>query len=225
MSGLEAIFGVVTGGAGLVSLGMQLTDSARKLRRFYQTAKNAPKALNELSETMDTMVTLLHLINQYQGLQAQTPTQNLTQVVISRCVAECERCSDDVTKVLDKMQSHMDKRERLRGRLYFAFEEQDIKELSDRLEKAKGSLTLAYTVQSSISTRCLLYQSEELNKKQNQVLVLGEQIVAQLQAPASPDDQDAMAADSAARTEKKGRPPYTSYQVIRYELYACRLTI
>lgn len=200
MFGFEAIFGVVTGGAGLVSLGMQLTDSAMRLRRLYQTVKNAPKAVCELSEKLETMVTMLHLLNQHQCLQ----TQNPTQLVVTRCIAECERCSQDAQKLIEKIQSRIEE-QRLRGRIYFAFKDQDIRELSDRLEKAKSSLTMAYTVQSSIATQYLLYQHDEHKKKQSEMMALGEQVLQQFQIRASPDDQQIVVAGSTARTAKEGK--------------------
>ncbi|KAJ4385412.1 hypothetical protein N0V93_009840 [Gnomoniopsis smithogilvyi] len=179
MSGFEAIFGVVSGGAGLVSLGMQLTDSAMRLRKLYRTAKTAPKALNELSEKLETMVMLLHLLNQHQSLQIK----NLIQPVIARYIAECERCSQDVQQLIEKIQGRVEE-QKVRGRIYFVFKEQDIRELSNRLEEAKSSLTMAYTIQISMSTQYLLYQNEEHKKAQDQMLSLGEKVLDQLQCAA-----------------------------------------
>lgn len=201
MSGFEAIFGVVTGGVSLVSLGVQLADSAMRLRRLYQNVKNAPKALNELSEKLDTMGTILHLLDQQQRLQPPS----MTQAVIARCVSECERCSRDIQEMIEKMQSRI-KEQKFRGRVYFVFKDQDIAELSDRLEKAKSSLTLAHTMQISMSTQYLLYQNQEQMRSQKNILAVNERVLNQLQARSSPDGQDIVVTSSITRTANRGTP-------------------
>lgn len=55
MSGVEAILGAASAGAGLLSLGIQLCEEAMKLRRLYHTAKNAPEVLARLAFDLETM--------------------------------------------------------------------------------------------------------------------------------------------------------------------------
>lgn len=220
MSGFEAVFGVVTGGAGLVSLGMQLADSAMRLRRLYQNVKNAPKALNQLSVKLDTMSTILHLLDQHQRLQPPS----LTQAVIARCVSECEQCSQDIQRVIDSIQSRIEE-QRFRGRLYFVFKDQDIADLSDRLEKAKSSLTLAYTMQTSISTQYLLHQNQEQMRGQKDILAVNEQVLNQLRVRSSPDGQDVVVTSSTTRTAKRGRPSIPSTnQIMNHTILSRSLT-
>lgn len=65
MSGIE-VFGVVTGGAGLVSLGLQLGDNARRLKKLYHTVKDAPESLQLLSFELETMALSLELLQRQQ---------------------------------------------------------------------------------------------------------------------------------------------------------------
>lgn len=220
MSGFEAIFGIVTGGAGLVSLGMQLADSAMRLQRLHQNIKNAPRVFNELSEKLDTMATILHLLDQHQRLQPQS----LTQAVIARCVSECERCSQDIQQLIDKIQNRFEEQS-FRGKIYFVFKDQNITELSDRLEKAKSSLTLAYTMQTSISTQYLLYQNQEQMRSQKNILAVNERVLKQLQARSSPDGQDIVVTSSISRSAKRGRPSISqSQQIVNNEILSYSLT-
>jgi len=48
MSGAEAILGVVSAGAGLLSLAIQLGESAQKLKSFTDSMRNAPVTLRDL---------------------------------------------------------------------------------------------------------------------------------------------------------------------------------
>lgn len=220
MSGFEAIFGIVTGGAGLLSLGIQLADSAMRLRRLHQIVRNAPKALSELSEKLDTMGTILHLLDQYQRLQPQS----LTQAVIARCVSECERCSKDIQQLIDKIQNRFEE-QGFRGKIHFVFKDQDITELSDRLEKAKSSLTLAYTIKTSISTQYLLYQNQEQMRSQKIILAVNERVLNQLQARSSPHGQDIVVTSSISRSAKRGRPSISqSQQIVNNKILSYLLT-
>lgn len=48
---MAELLGVVSAGAGLVSLSSQLLDSAQKLKRFYDDGVNAPETLEKLGLT------------------------------------------------------------------------------------------------------------------------------------------------------------------------------
>jgi hypothetical protein len=48
MSGVEAIVGLAASGAGLLSLGIQLGESAMKLRKAYGMVTDAPKTVSKL---------------------------------------------------------------------------------------------------------------------------------------------------------------------------------
>lgn len=158
MSGVEAIFGVVTGGAGLVSLGLQLADSAKRLKKMYHTLKDAPKSLQELSFDLETMALSLDLLDQ----QRQRQGQNCTESIFLRCLATCQQRTQEIQQLVDSMTRRMESRARLRGKLYFAFKDQDVADLFGRLEKAKSSLQMAYAMYQSEVTHDLVARQEKM---------------------------------------------------------------
>lgn len=168
MSGVEAIFGVVTGGAGLVSLGLQLGDSAKRLRKMYNTMKGAPKALDTLSFELETMALSLQLLEQ----QRQRLGSNSMEVVFERCLAMSQERTQEIQQLIDKMTCHMEKHARLRGKLYFAFKDQDVEELLCRLEKVKSSLQMAYAMyQNEVAHNTLAQHSKLLHGIQTRLLI------------------------------------------------------
>lgn len=168
MSGIEAVFGVVTGGAGLVSLGLQLGDSAKRLKKMYNTVKDAPKALETLSFELETMALSLQLLDQ----QHQRLGSNSMEIVFARCLAMSQERTQVIQQIVDKMTRHMENHSRLRGKLYFAFKDQDVERLLCRLEKVKSSLQMAYAMyQNEVAHEILARHSQILHGVQTRLLV------------------------------------------------------
>lgn len=138
MSGIEAVFGLAASGAGLVSLGLQLCESAMKLRKIYNTVKEAPITVSSLVISLETMGLAL------RELERSRQRDNRCDALLERCITTCQQSTAHIGRLVDKMESHLAGHARIRGQLYFAFKERDIKELLDDLEKAKSSLELAY---------------------------------------------------------------------------------
>ncbi|KAI1615486.1 hypothetical protein EDD36DRAFT_485823 [Exophiala viscosa] len=143
MSGVEAIFGVVTGGAGLLSLGVELGQSAAKLRRLYHAVKDAPKTIVLLVFDLETMAMAL------SELEKTRQRDSSTRTILERCIMRCRQSTAEVKQLVDKMERCIAKHSRLRGKLYTAFKERDVKELLDDLERAKSTLEFAYTMYHS----------------------------------------------------------------------------
>ncbi|KAI1621980.1 hypothetical protein EDD37DRAFT_652334 [Exophiala viscosa] len=140
MSGVEAILGIVTGAAGLLSLAIELGESAEKLRRLYHGVKGAPKTIEVLMVDLETMSMALCEVERTR--QRDTSTS----AILERCIFRCQQSTGTIKHVVEKMESCIAKHNRLRGKLYTAFRERDVKELLDDLERAKTSLHLAYTM-------------------------------------------------------------------------------
>lgn len=158
MSGFEAVFGVVTGSVGLVSLGLQLGDCARRLNKMYHSIKDAPKSLQRLSFDLETLAMCLQMLEQRR--QHQGPLDD----VLVRCVTACQQATDETQRLVDKMARRLDEKAK-RGRLYIVFKEQDTQDLLTDLERTKSSIQLAY----------MMYQAEEQRQRdeaQNQLLTL-----------------------------------------------------
>jgi hypothetical protein len=52
---MAELFSAVASGAGLISLALQLMETAQKLHSLYHTAKDAPDAVKHLSFELTTM--------------------------------------------------------------------------------------------------------------------------------------------------------------------------
>lgn len=137
MSGAEAIFGVVSGGAGLASLAIQLGDCAVKLKRVYYAAKSAPRTIERLIFGLETMAMALSELEQHRQRHIHDGA------LLFRCITECQHSTTDIQRLVDKMERYMTSYGKV-GRMYTVFHERDVKELLDELERAKSSLELAY---------------------------------------------------------------------------------
>ena len=151
MSGFEAVIGVVASGAGLASLSIQLTESAFKLKRIYDAAKDAPRAISDMVADLDTMAMAL------RQLEQQCQRGYSAEALLTRCVAACKTRAAEIQRLVDKMEASM-KRHPKTGRLYSAFKQRDVKELLDNLERAKTTLGLAHTI----------YHAEEQRQRDQQ---------------------------------------------------------
>ncbi|EXJ67483.1 uncharacterized protein A1O5_09496 [Cladophialophora psammophila CBS 110553] len=172
MSGVEAVFGIAASGAGLLSLSIQLFESAAKLKRIYHAARDAPRTISRLLFGLETMAMALRQLEQYR--QQRTASDAL----LARCIAECELHTSDIRELIDKMDDRLSKAAKIGGRLYAAFKHRDVKELLDGLEKAKSSLELAY----------MMYLSEEQRRRDQaytDMLALHGTLINGLQTPFS----------------------------------------
>ena len=137
MSGVEAIFGVIAGGASFVSLAIQLGESAAKLKKIYHGARNAPQTITRLIFGLETMSMALEELKQH----GQHGTHN--GALLARCITECQQSTAEIQQLVDKMERYIANYGRV-GKLYTAFKERDTKELLNDLEGAKSRLELAY---------------------------------------------------------------------------------
>ncbi|OAP63344.1 hypothetical protein AYL99_02571 [Fonsecaea erecta] len=138
MSGVEAVFGIAASGAGLLSLGIQLMESAAMLKKIYHAARDAPRIIATLQFSLETMALALRQLEQRR--QQRTASDTL----LARCIVECELHTAEIQELINKMDERLSKDFKLGGRLYAVFKQRDVKELLDGLEKAKSSLELAY---------------------------------------------------------------------------------
>ena len=138
MSGVEAIFGVVTGGVGIISLALQLGDCAVRLKKLYHTAKDAPDRLRRLSSEMETMSIALEQIEIHR-LQ-----DNHAEYLLGRCIEICQQDIVDIERLVVRLENKIAKYSRGAGRVYAAMKGDEVKELLDGLERSKSSLQFAY---------------------------------------------------------------------------------
>jgi hypothetical protein len=134
---MAEIFAAVASGAGLLSLAIQLLESSRKLKGFYDTSKDAPQAVADLSFELETMSLSLHQLEKHR--RADT----LDDSLLDRCVITCTRMTAKVEAAIAKME-HLLKRFRGVGMVYSAFKEPEMRKLLEELEHAKSSMLFAY---------------------------------------------------------------------------------
>jgi hypothetical protein len=88
MSGGQDVLGMVAGGASLLSLSVQLAESAATLKRLYHDTRNAPEALNDLAHGIESVSLDLKLIE--RNGQAETYGADLLDPV-PRAVPKARR--------------------------------------------------------------------------------------------------------------------------------------
>jgi hypothetical protein len=134
---MAEIFGAVASGAGLVSLSMQLLESAQKLKGFYDSARDAPETLEYLYHDLETMSLALQQFERYR--QSDVPGNEL----LHRCIVTCERSVRSIANAVEKV-DRLIRRARFAGRIYMGFKEPEVKRLLQEMERAKSSMSLAY---------------------------------------------------------------------------------
>ncbi|KAK5119256.1 hypothetical protein LTR85_007870 [Meristemomyces frigidus] len=144
---MAELLGVVSAGAGLVSLSGQLLDSAQKLKRFHDDATNAPRALQKLGFDLRTIALLLRELERYR-LHNDDGSDGL----LMRCMSRLQEEVKDVQVLVQSLGRRLDK-SRIAGRLSKAFKEPEIRKCLVGLEHAKSSVLLAH----QIYTQCLVF--------------------------------------------------------------------
>lgn len=119
---------------------MQLAESAMKLDKLYRAARNAPHTIARLVHDLETMAIALH---QLEEDRQRTGDNGL---FLMRCITACQHSIAQVKQLVDKMERCLKDHVKIGGRAYIAFEERDVRELLDDLEKTKSSLQLTYTM-------------------------------------------------------------------------------
>lgn len=139
MSGAEAIVGVVSGGAGLLSLSIQLLDSAKQLKAFCDDVKNAPEMLEMTVFGLETMAGALEQI-EHQIQNGETAQQNL----VKRCLKTCRSIVARIVDTAVKMQRYMSKFRM--GKFLVAFKKDGLDDLLKELDRARSSLHLVLNI-------------------------------------------------------------------------------
>lgn len=135
---MAELLGVVSGGAGLASLAIQLLGSVREIRGLYRSFKDAPEFLED---TLSDLETFGHTL---QELERDRQSHNaVNSETVGRCVRTCQRAVGRVRLAVTKLEAAM-KKSKTRGRLSTAFQQPEVSQLSDELDKAKTSLAWAF---------------------------------------------------------------------------------
>ena len=70
---MAEVLGVVAGGAGLLSLSIQLLESAKKLKNFNDSVRNAPERLVTLGFELETLSLMLQQLEAHRQRDGSLP--------------------------------------------------------------------------------------------------------------------------------------------------------
>lgn len=138
---MPELLGVISGGAGLLSLGLQLAETALALKRLRDGYKHAPETLSDMAEEIETLgLLMLHV-------EASFASDDALGAVAARCLNMCRTRCNNIQKLTNKLDAALRRSEAF-GRLRTAMADKDIQQLLALLEGAKSSLVLACHVLS-----------------------------------------------------------------------------
>lgn len=132
---MAEVVGVVV---GVVSLGVQLAESLQKVKRFYNTVRDAPE---RLADIIDEIASLSDILRELE----EDPTSNgaNTGSNMQRCVAACRKAVDRFSNYANSLESRM-KRCKGRGSIKLAMKNESVESVIASLESSKSNLVLAY---------------------------------------------------------------------------------
>jgi hypothetical protein len=97
MSGGQDVLGIVAGGASLLSLSVQLAESAATLKGLYHDTRDAPEALNVLAHGIETVSLDLKLI------ERKGQSEACGADLLSQCLERCQRHAADIQQLTDRL--------------------------------------------------------------------------------------------------------------------------
>lgn len=136
MSGAEVVLGVVAGGAGLMSLSIQLAESSMKLTRAYHSMRNAPEAMKDVAHEIEIMSLSLKYLERHRQFAAHGAD------LLDRCIKKCRKHTGEIQHLVDKIVRRIGKTA-LPGALYAVYKVSDLEQFLRDLGRARAALHLA----------------------------------------------------------------------------------
>ena len=138
---MAEILGVVASGISVGSLAIQLVESLQKIHRFWKRVDGAPKDIGDTIEELQILGRILDgLINQPQSIHRNVPSTSL-QV----CLQHCCKVLDDLKPIVEKLHTDLlgSKHRKQWASIKSALRKEDLRSLTQRLERSKSTLGLA----------------------------------------------------------------------------------
>jgi hypothetical protein len=152
---MAEVVGVVV---GVVSLGVQLAESLQKVKRFYDTVRDAPA---RLADIIDEIGALSDILTELE--QDPTSSGSSAGPTMQRCVAACRKAVDRFSTLSDSLEGRM-KRSKGRGSVRFAMKNESIESVIASLESSKSNLVLAYMLyREAIADKRARLVQEQMN--------------------------------------------------------------
>lgn len=137
----EIVFGTVASVAGLASLALQLVESGKKLKDFYDGVKEAPSSLEHLLEHLNTLDVLIQEI-----VTAEEKHNFLTNGAgFVKCIRICQDAALEALSLLKRLEAAMEKNKRWGG-IKMVLKKDAIDKLDKRLDRALNLLHFSCTV-------------------------------------------------------------------------------
>lgn len=130
---MAEVVGLVSAGAGLLSLALQLGEAATKLKSFYERVRDMQSRLNDLAFDLETAALTLQELERHR-LKYDHDTNLLV-----RCASRCEMKVKQVSRLVGRLERHIDKY-RLAGRAYAALKQPEITSVVLELEQAMTAI-------------------------------------------------------------------------------------
>lgn len=137
---MAEVVGLVSAGAGLASLALQLMETAIKLKALVHAYKDAPQTLESLVFEIETFsLILLELERDRQAHDTSAGD------LIARCVLLCQWGVERVRTSINRLERII-RRGKLFGQLVTALEGKEVFQIFQELERAKSTLGLAHGI-------------------------------------------------------------------------------
>lgn len=136
---------VVSAGMGIASFGLQVADSAFKLKQFLDDIKNAPEELAYIAGKIERQHLLLETIKSYT-LRNVTPVD---PAISQRCIAYCDKLSADLKVAVEEIKGKKTRNGKWRDGIKFILKKDTLKRLENRLD---SGVSLLQQAQSSFNT-------------------------------------------------------------------------
>lgn len=137
---MAEVFGIITGGVGVVSLAIQLADSIKKLRDFCDLVKEAP---GEVRLALDEVELLSYVLQDIeQGLQGNGACSSSVDVAVTRSIRFCQTANGALKLLAEELHNEMASKKRWAS-LKAASKSDRLVKLRCQLERAKTTLMLA----------------------------------------------------------------------------------
>lgn len=139
---MAEIFGVAASAIGVVGVAAQCADGIKKLREFCNDVKNAPQ---ELSDMADELELLTHTI---AGIEKQIKTCAHIPTPVSpvEALRFCQKSVQNTASIVEELSTEISRRNT--GALRAAWKKKSLQVYMTRIERAKTSLALSYSVYS-----------------------------------------------------------------------------
>lgn len=139
---MAEVFGVAAGVVGLVSLGVQLTDSVSKLREIRRTYKDAPDDIAALITTLETLARIIE--QSCTGVQ-RPATDAIQAQLLEDCKRWCQDIRNSIDDVLQSVLKEIMQTPRI-GKIKVVFQKKTIDGWLQKLQSSKLDLLLAHQI-------------------------------------------------------------------------------